>query len=107
MDSLKKFIDKRAVIDRQGYDMPLLENMLAIWMKLALYLGEENIVLDNIDRLPQEQYESSIIRELLALLYYRVGNDEMAGRFAESIESANGDNIKGRLPEFDIIHRII
>ena len=97
MDSLKKFIDKRAVIDRQGYDMPLLENMLAIWMKLALYLGEENIVLDNIDRLPQEQYESSIIRELLALLYYRVGNDEMAGRFAESIESANGDNIKGRL----------
>ena len=97
MDSLKKLIDKRVVIDRQGDDMPFLENILAIWMKLALYLGEEKIVLDNIDRLSQEQYESSTIRELLAFLYYRVGNDEMAGRFADSIESANGDNIKGRL----------
>ena len=97
MDSLKKLIDKRVVISRAGHDMPFFEDMLAIWMKLALYLGEETIVLDNIDRLPEEQYESSIIRELLAFLYYRVGNDEMAGRFAESIESANGDNIKGRL----------
>lgn len=68
-----------------------------IWMKLALYLNKENIILKYVSSLPASAYRSKKIRELIGFAYYRVGDVKKALEFIEDIESPNADNIRGNI----------
>lgn len=67
------------------------------WMKMALYLNKERIILKYIGSLPPEAYRSKKIRELIGFAYYRSGNIKRALDFIEDIESPNSDNIRGNV----------
>lgn len=68
-----------------------------IWMKLALYLNKEEIILKYVSSLPGAAYRSKKIRELIGFAYYRVGKVKKALEFIEDIESPNADNIRGNI----------
>lgn len=68
-----------------------------IWMKLALYLNKEEIILKYVASFPPSVYRSKKIRELIGFAYYRVGEKEKALEFIEDIESPNADNIRGNI----------
>ena len=66
-------------------------------IKMALYLNEEQLILDNIENIPKEVLESSQTKELLALIYYRLGDYSKALSFIENYHSVNSENIRGNL----------
>lgn len=68
-----------------------------IWLKLGLYLNKEQLVKANIATLPATAYQSNTVRELIGLMYYRLGDTEKANEFVEGITSPNAENIKGNI----------
>ncbi len=72
-------------------------DFIAKWLKLALFLNKEKYVLKNIAKLPEQAYESIYIRDLIGLIYYRVGNPSMSKNFIEDSQSANAENIRGNI----------
>ncbi|MCY4523405.1 MAG: hypothetical protein OXB84_01570 [Halobacteriovoraceae bacterium] len=70
-------------------------DVLKTWMKMALYLEEEQTVLDGSLIFPDDIYLSKSVREILGLAYYRKGDYEKAYSFVEDINTANAHNIKG------------
>ncbi len=67
------------------------------WMKMALYLNKEEVILKYIGDLPPEAYRSQNIRELIGFAHYRLGNNKRALEFIEDINSPNADNIRGNI----------
>lgn len=67
------------------------------WMKMALYLNKEYVILKYIGDLPPEAYRSQRIRELVGFAHYRSGNIKRALEFIEDIETPNADNIRGNV----------
>jgi len=65
------------------------------WMKLALFLNREDVIIRFVSKLPPSAYSSKGIRELIGFAYYRLGETERALEFIEDIESPNADNIRG------------
>ncbi len=72
-----------------------------IWMKMALYLNKEEVILKYVSSLPASSYRSKRIRELIGFAYYRVGEIKKAQEFIEDIESPNADNIRGNINLLD------
>ena len=70
---------------------------LLVWMKSALFFGEEKTILANIEEFPPDIYDFPAFRELASLLFYRTGDFPLAERFAESINTPNADNIRGNI----------
>ncbi len=75
------------------YDIPTLK----IWLKLALYLNKESMVLPLISNLNPEAYEDKEIRELVGLIYYRKHKFKSAVNFIEDLQTPNAENIKGNI----------
>lgn len=70
---------------------------LRIWLKSGLFINNEKKVEEFVDSIPAIYYNSSEIRELLALLYYRLGNVERAKAFVEDLKGPNAENLKGNI----------
>ncbi|MCR9205893.1 MAG: hypothetical protein NXH75_15020, partial [Halobacteriovoraceae bacterium] len=68
-----------------------------IWMKMALFLNKEDVILKYVGQLPSSAFRSKIIRELIGFAHYRAGNIKQALEFIEDIESPNADNIRGNI----------
>ena len=72
-------------------------NMVSAQIKLALYAGQEQAIIDRVALMPAENYEYSPIRELLGIAYYRRGHDTLAKNFLEGIDTPNADNVRGNM----------
>lgn len=68
-----------------------------VMLKLALYLNQEKLILDQIPNLALDQYEDPEIREIVGQIYFRTGALAKAHKFAEDLKSPNSENIKGNL----------
>jgi tetratricopeptide (TPR) repeat protein len=96
-----KNIKERNVELLKGNLIVQLRNALAdkdytkAWMKLALFLNREDVIIRYIANLPSSAYNSKGVRELIGFAYYRLGKTEKALEFIEDIESPNADNIRG------------
>lgn len=86
-----------------GQDIIQLENILddneliRQWLKLGIYTNKESLIKKYISRIDGQLYKSHTIRELLSLIYYRLGEDKQALSFIEDIYSPNAENIKGNI----------
>jgi len=72
-------------------------DLTRIWIKLGLYLNKEKKLSNVISNIPADAYQSNIVRELLGLMYYRLGDYKKASEFVEGITSPNAENIKGNI----------
>ena len=66
-------------------------------IKAALYLNKEQFVLDNIEDIPKEVLESPQTKELLAIIYYRLGDYSKALKLIENYHSVNAENIRANI----------
>lgn len=75
-----------------------LENVdLKILLKLALYLNQEKMVVNQLPELYPEQLADIEVRELAGHIFFRSGKFANAYKFIEDIKSPNAENIKGNL----------
>lgn len=72
-------------------------NYLRLFLKMALYLNQQDKIFDRLSYLSVSAFEDTEIRELIGMLYYREGNLARAYEFIEDLESPNSENIKGNL----------
>lgn len=70
---------------------------LKLWLKLAIYLNQEKLMLSMIADIPQEAFEDNEIRELIGLIYYRTKNYKKSVNFIEDLTTPNAENIKGNI----------
>lgn len=68
-----------------------------VMLKLALYLNQEELVIDQIPNLSVDQLQDTEIRELIGQLYFRTGALAKSYKFVEDLKSPNSENIKGNL----------
>lgn len=66
-----------------------------LWLKAALILNKEDIIKKYIPYIGEEFYRYRSVRELIGLVYYRLGDNEKAFAFVEDLTSPNAENIKG------------
>lgn len=71
--------------------------VIRIWLKTGLYLNKEKEIIKMLHYMPHTAYFSKKVRELVGLLYYRVGDYKKAISFIEDLNSSNAQNIKGNL----------
>jgi tetratricopeptide (TPR) repeat protein len=78
--------------------LALLDNDdLKMLMKLALYLNQEKLVIDQLPELSVEQLKDTEVREIAGQVLFRTGALAKSYRFVEDLSSPNADNIKGNL----------
>lgn len=70
---------------------------LKVMLKLALYLNQEQLVMDQLPELTVDQLQDSEVRELAGQIFFRVGALAKSYRFVEDLKSPNSENIKGNL----------
>jgi hypothetical protein len=73
------------------------EESVIMYMKMALYMNLEHIVIPMIAGLPISFFENDAIRELMGHLYYRNGEFATSYDFIEDLEGPNAENIKGNI----------
>ncbi len=66
-------------------------------LKLALYLNQEALVINELPELTVEQLQDQEIRELSGQIFFRTGALARSYRFVEDLKSPNSENIKGNL----------
>ena len=66
-------------------------------MKLALYLNQEELLIEQLPTLEVEQLQDPEIRELAGQALFRTGSLARAYKFVEDLKSPNAENIKGNL----------
>jgi hypothetical protein len=66
-----------------------------LWLKAALILNKEDIIKKYIPYIGEDFYRYRNIRELVGLVYYRLGDNEKAINYVEDLNSPNAENIKG------------
>lgn len=72
-------------------------NFLRLFLKMALYLTQQDKVFSRLSFLSESAFADPEIRELIGMLYYREGKLAKAYEFVEDLESPNSENIKGNL----------
>lgn len=72
-------------------------DFLRIYMKLALYLNQQNIIFPRLPYLSIDVYKSDELRELIGLLFYRDGQLQSTYSFIEDLDTPNAENIKGNI----------
>ncbi len=70
---------------------------LKILLKLAIYLNQESMVVNQLTELYPEQLADTEVRELAGHIFFRSGKFANAYKFIEDIKSPNAENIKGNL----------
>jgi tetratricopeptide (TPR) repeat protein len=73
------------------------QELIRIWLKTGLYLGENKLISKNMSVLPASTYTSKRFRELMGFYWYRLGDYDKAKSFIEDINTANTDNIRGNI----------
>jgi tetratricopeptide (TPR) repeat protein len=68
-----------------------------VLIKLALYLNQENLIIDQMSELTPDQLQDTEIRELAGQVFFRTGALAKSYRFVEDLKSPNSENIKGNL----------
>jgi tetratricopeptide (TPR) repeat protein len=68
-----------------------------IWLKTALVTNREDKIAHLLSEIPGEAYQSHRVRELIGMLYYRLGNYPKAVEFIEDIHTPNAANIRGNI----------
>ncbi len=68
-----------------------------VMMKLALYLNQESLILNQIPELTVDQLQDPEIRELAGQTFFRTGALAKSYKFVEDLKSPNAENIKGNL----------
>jgi tetratricopeptide (TPR) repeat protein len=82
----------------QRLSLQSLENAdLKIILKLALYLNQEALVVEQLPKLLPEQLVDKDVRELAGHIFFRSGKFANAYKFIEDIKTPNSENIKGNL----------
>ena len=69
------------------------EKDIEAYLKLALVLNQEKKVAKFLSNLPPFAYESKNIRELLALIFYRIGRFEKVTSYLKNINTTNSNNL--------------
>ncbi len=67
------------------------------WLKLALVLQKEKVILPHVKILPESAFSSHRIREVVAFIFYRLNNKSQALKFLKNIETPNANNIRGTI----------
>jgi tetratricopeptide (TPR) repeat protein len=70
---------------------------IKIVLKLALYLNQEKLVIDEIMQLTFDAIVDPEIRELAGLILFRAKKFSLSFKFIEDLNTANINNIKGNL----------
>lgn len=82
----------------KSFKINALENDEAkVMMKLALYLNQEQLIIEQIPDLSVEHLQDPEIRELAGQAFFRTGALAKAYRFTQDLRSPNSENIKGNL----------
>ena len=68
-----------------------------VMMKLALYLNQETLILEQIPELTVDQLQDPEVRELVGQVFFRTGTLSKAYKYVEDLKSPNAENIKGNL----------
>jgi tetratricopeptide (TPR) repeat protein len=68
-----------------------------LMMKLALYLNQEELIINQLPELTVEQLQDPDIRELAGHVFFRAGALAKSYKFVEDLKSPNSENIKGNL----------
>lgn len=91
----KNYLTKTKILNLKGlgYD----EKFIKIYLKLSLYMNQEDEILKFIEELPEEYFENDEIREIMGHLYYRKGKLGTAFDFLEDLKSVNAENVKGNI----------
>lgn len=66
-----------------------------LWLKAGLILNKEEVLKKYIPFIGEEFYRYRNIRELIGLVYFRLGDNDKAFSFVEDLNSPNAENIKG------------
>lgn len=88
---------KEAIVFLKYLDTIDEKSMARPWVKTALYLGREDLVLKNHSSFPPDRYLSRETRDALGAVYFRSGKYDEAVSILKNINSINGENIKGHL----------
>ncbi|MBT7610966.1 MAG: hypothetical protein HN576_14485 [Bacteriovoracaceae bacterium] len=73
------------------------QELVRIWLKTGLYLGEDKLISKNLTALPGSIYRSKRFRELMGFYWYRLGDYKKSLSFIEDINTTNTDNIRGNI----------
>jgi len=68
-------------------------NSALLWLKLGLYTGLHDEIIQLLPNLPEEIFESFRFREIMALIYFRNKDHDNAKKFIENVDTANAHNI--------------
>jgi hypothetical protein len=68
-----------------------------LMLKLALYLNQEQLIIEQINEFTLDQLEDEGFRELIGQALFRAGKFAKAYRFIEDLKTPNVENIKGNL----------
>ena len=78
--------------------LSLLNNSeLKTFLKLALYLNQEKVIVSEIPGFSFDQLRDSEIREIIGHALFRMGSFAKAYQYLEDLKSPNAENIKGNL----------
>ena len=98
-----KINDNKSTIENIFKDISV-ENLdkesLRIYLKLALYLNQQDKVIPRFKFFSEEVLSDTTLRELIGFNYYRAGQVEKAYSVIESLNTANSEIFKGNLYSF-------
>ncbi len=72
-------------------------NFLRLYLKLALYLNKQQLIIPRFKYFGNAPFEDVILRELIGLNYYRNGNLVQAYDVLNNLNTANAELFKGNL----------
>ncbi len=82
----------------KGLKLASLNNeQLKIFLKLALYLNQEKLLLDELKEMDLDQLQDPEVREIVGHIYFRNKSLVKSYKFIEDLDSPNAENIKGNL----------
>ena len=80
------------------FRLPVMNDReLKVFLKLALYLNQEALVVEQLNSLTEDQLKDQEVRELAGQIYFRTGALAKSYKFVEDLKSPNSENIKGNL----------
>jgi tetratricopeptide (TPR) repeat protein len=99
------------ILSLQGNELKKLNNYLVpskekifssndrirLWLKAGLYMNQEQLLEQYIPELPGESFYSQSTRELIGLIYFRLGKHQQALDFIDDLRTPNAENIKGNI----------
>lgn len=68
-----------------------------LMLKLALYLNQEQLIVEQINQFTFDQLQDEEFRELVGQALFRTGKFSKAYKFIEDIKTPNVENLKGNL----------